>query len=299
MKKFLLSAAVIAATLSANAQNPTSLSEEMRGSTETESASPCFLGYIDGPGAFQGFVGNDFTNMQWDQTEGAMTFDATTHPDSHGPLYYQLSAGDDVECFPAEGLVDISTSSKIEIRAKATTAMKITVYVQEGNAASWDYSKFSITPLTLNLTTEYQSFFVDNISSDNIAETATIDLTKIGCVVFELGKDADNNWIQVSGEKVSIDYIRLGDAAVSSNEVISSSDVNVFPNPATDVLNVEVNLNEVANVELVDLTGKVVATQTVSNQGTATFNTANLSSGLYIVSIQTANGVVTQKVLVK
>jgi hypothetical protein len=297
LKKLLLSAAVIAATFSANAQNPTTLSEEMRGSTETEDASPCFLGYEDGPGAFQYSPGHDFTNMQWNEANGEITFDATT-TSPHGPLYYKFSAGNDAECFPGTGLVDISTASKLEIRAKASTNMKIEVYVQEGNTESWNYSKFSVTALTLNLTTEYQSFFIDNISSDNIDETSTIDLSNIGIVAFELGKE-DEIFIPVTDATVSIDYIRLGDAAVSSNEVISSSDVSVFPNPASDVLNVTVNLDEVANVELVDLTGKVVATQTVSNQGTATFNTANLSSGLYIVSIQTANGVVTQKVLVK
>jgi len=298
MKKLLLSAAVLAATLSANAQNPTTLSEEMRGTTDTESSSPCFLGYEDGPGAFQGFVGNDFTNMQWDQENGSMTFDATTAKQNHGPLYYQLSAGDDVECYPAEGLVDISTANKIEIRAKSTAPFKITAYIQEGNAASWDYSKFSKTEITMNLTTEYQIFYVENLLDSSNADNL-VDLTKIGIVVFELGKDDNGEWFQVTDEKVSIDYIRLGEAAVTSNEVINSADVKVFPNPAKDLLNVEVNLNEVANVQLVDLTGKVVATQTVSNQGTAKFNTANLSSGLYIVSIQTANGVVTQKVLVK
>jgi len=236
--------------------------------------------------------------MQWDQADGAMTFDATTAQSNHGPLYYQLTAGNDLECFPAEGLVDLTVSNKVEIRAKATTAMKITVYIQEGNAASWDYSKFSAKTLTLDLTTEYQTFLVEDIADTN-STGASVDITQVGVVVFELGKDQEGEWIQVSGEKVSIDYMRFGDFSVSSNEVISSSNVNVFPNPATDVLNVEVNLDEVATIELVDLTGKVVATQTLSNQGTATFNTANLSSGLYIVSIQTANGVVTEKVLVK
>ena len=47
MKKILLSAALLAGVV-ANAQNPTTLMEEMDGET------PCFLGYEEGPGPFQG-----------------------------------------------------------------------------------------------------------------------------------------------------------------------------------------------------------------------------------------------------
>lgn len=292
MKKILLSVSTLVLALTANAQNSNAHAENMDGVT------PCFLSYEGGPGAFQGAAGHDFKNMQWDQANNVMTFDATTHATLHGPLYYTLSGGDAVECKPGEGLVDLSTNQNLSIRAKASVPFKISVYVQEGNSPSWDYSKFSQTPLVLDLTTEYQIFSLNEISNKNFSD-GDVDLTNIGTVVFELGKDEDEKFYQVSGATVSVDWIKLGEHAVSTNSVVAKS-FSVYPNPATDVLTVEADVVAASSVELVDLSGKLVATQSVgAGFNKVQFNVANVNAGLYFLSVRSANGVVTQKVIVK
>ncbi|MFT4899506.1 MAG: hypothetical protein ACI9U0_001304 [Flavobacteriales bacterium] len=293
MKKILLSAALLAGVV-ANAQNPTTLMEEMDGVT------PCFLGYEDGAGAFQGSPGHDFTNMQWDETNGTMTFDATTHATLHGPLYYTLSGGDLDECLAAEGLVDISANNLLAIRAKASEPLNITAYTQEGNAASWNYSKFSETTLQMSLTTEFQEFSVADISALSTNGTDAVDLTSIGTIAFELANAAfDGGYDDVSGALVTIDFIRLGEAATSVNETVVTG-FNVYPNPATDALNVKFDANAVTTVELTDLTGKIVATN-IAQAGASTVNfaTANVNAGVYFVNVKNVNGSTTQKVVIK
>ena len=293
MKKILLSAALLAGVV-ANAQNPTTLMEEMDGET------PCFLGYEEGPGGFQGSVGHDFTNMQYDAENGTMTFDATTHAENHGPLYYTLSGGDLDECLAAEGLVDISANNLLAIRAKASEPLNITAYTQEGNAASWNYSKFSETTLQMSLTTEFQEFSVADISALSTNGTDAVDLTSIGTIAFELANAAfDGGYDDVSGALVTIDFIRLGEAATSVNETVVTG-FNVYPNPATDVLNVKFDANAVTTVELTDLTGKVVETQTAqAGASTVNFATANVNAGVYFVNVKNVNGSTTQKVVIK
>ena len=293
MKKILLSAALLAGVVS-NAQNPTTLSEEMDGAT------PCFLGYEEGPGAFQGSVGHDFTNMQYDAANETMTFDATTHADSHGPLYYTLSGGDLDECLAATGLVDISANNLLAIRAKASESLNITAYTQEGNAASWNYSKFSETTLQMALTTEFQEFSVADLSALSTNGTDAVDLTSIGAIAFELANAAfDGGYDDVSGALVTIDFIRLGEAATSVNETVVTG-FNVYPNPATDALNVKFDASAVTTVELTDLTGKVVATKTTqAGANTVNFATANVNAGVYFVNVKNVNGSTTQKVVIK
>jgi hypothetical protein len=294
MKKILLSAALLAGVV-ANAQNPTTLMEEMDGVT------PCFLGYETGPGAFQGFSGDDFTNMQFDATNGTMTFDATTHASDHGPLYYTLSGGDLDECLPAAGLVDISSNNLLAIRAKASEPMHITVFTQEGNAASWGYQKFSETTLELALTTEFQEFSIADISALSTDGSTVVDLTQIGTLAFELANAAFDAGAkdQVTGATVTIDFIRLGEAATSVNETVVTG-FNVYPNPATDALNVKFDASAVTTVELTDLTGKVVATQTAqAGANTVNFATANVNAGVYFVNVKNVNGSTTQKVVIK
>lgn len=80
------------------------------------------------------------------------------------------------------------------------------------------------------------------------------------------------------------DCFTLGTASVNENEISAL----VYPNPASDVLNIE--LNEVAtNVTIVSLDGKVVVSETV-NSNNVSVDVANLVPGTYVYAVETANG---------
>lgn len=299
MKKILLSTFVVA-SLAVTAQNPTGHTESM----SVENASPCFLGYEEGPGAFQGAAGHDFTNMTHDAAQGedgALVFSGETHASQHGPLYYTLSGGDDIECKAAQGLVDISSAPRAELRIKASSPVQILVYIQEGNDPNWNYSKFSLTHAVVDVTTDWQVVEIPSISSSNINELAdAVDLTQIGGVNFELGKTDGESYDTFDGT-VSVDYIKLGDDAnITSTEKTIASGLNIFPNPATDVLNVKLDAASATTIELVDITGKVIDTKlTQAGFATTSFNTAEINSGVYFVNVKNAAGSTTQKVVVK
>ena len=283
------------------AQNPKGHQELM----SIEKSSPCFLGFEDGPGNFQGAPGHDFTNMTHDADQGedgALVFVGKTHATKHGPLYYTLSGGDDLECTPfvAKGLVDITAAPEVSLRIKASAPVQIFVYVQEGNSPIYDYSKFSVTSATIDVTTDWQVVEISDISSTNMPEATTIDLTKIGALAFELGKTDGTNRDDFDGT-VSVDYIKLGAAVKAlSTETPIASGLNIFPNPATDVLNVNFDATSATTIDLVDITGKVVDSKlTQAGFATTSFNTAEINSGVYFVNIKSASGTTTQKVVVK
>ncbi|MFC5272119.1 T9SS type A sorting domain-containing protein [Adhaeribacter terreus] len=73
--------------------------------------------------------------------------------------------------------------------------------------------------------------------------------------------------------------------------------VNVYPNPATEVLNIELGNTLKAEVAVLDLTGKqVAALKNVS--GSAKLNVANLNSGTYLLQVKTSEGVATKRFVV-
>lgn len=96
-----------------------------------------------------------------------------------------------------------------------------------------------------------------------------------------------------------IDELRVGSTwtDVTGTLSISENDIaglNVYPNPANNVLFIETELNEVKNIAIYDLLGKqVLNTTTASTE----VNVSNLNSGLYIVKI-TENGKTATKKLV-
>ena len=106
----------------------------------------------------------------------------------------------------------------------------------------------------------------------------------------------------IDAGKLSIDWITFGDATdpnVSSNEVVVNA-LNVYPNPATDQLNVAFDATSASSVQLTDLTGKVVDAQTANvGANTISFDVAKVNAGVYFVNISNAAGNAAQKVIIK
>lgn len=88
-------------------------------------------------------------------------------------------------------------------------------------------------------------------------------------------------------------------ASLDVNEL--AENLNVYPNPATNNLNVAFTLetNSKTTIELVNNLGQVVTTQSlgeVSGEQNVALDVASLESGMYIVKVKTANGEITRRV---
>ena len=88
------------------------------------------------------------------------------------------------------------------------------------------------------------------------------------------------------------------DPTATTIEVANVFGLNVYPNPASDVINVTLNKEVTATITVVDVTGKVVKTSTINGASTS-INTAGLSNGVYYVNITDGTSVSTEKVVIK
>jgi hypothetical protein len=66
--------------------------------------------------------------------------------------------------------------------------------------------------------------------------------------------------------------------------VATTHAAKIYPNPATNVLYVEVNNSSIKTLNIVDVTGRIVLTQTVSSNREA-INTSSLQSGTYFLQL--------------
>lgn len=103
---------------------------------------------------------------------------------------------------------------------------------------------------------------------------------------------AGKGWSFNYGVNVGIDACHAGISAC-----------NVFPNPATDQLNVrvtfEANEGKDAQIRLTDVLGRTVyrnMLQSAENDAELLISTADMAAGMYILNIQTAKGSVSKKV---
>jgi hypothetical protein len=88
------------------------------------------------------------------------------------------------------------------------------------------------------------------------------------------------------------------DPSVGVNEVENNLGLRVFPNPSNEVINISINKEVSASLTLLDVSGKVVKTQSLNGISTS-INTASLNSGVYFVTINDGTSVSTQKVVIK
>jgi hypothetical protein len=72
--------------------------------------------------------------------------------------------------------------------------------------------------------------------------------------------------------------------------------INIFPNPTTNNLNIEQASNEEIQIEIVDLTGKVILAKSTSSIST-TLNFSKFNTGVYLVRISSKKGMVVKKVV--
>jgi hypothetical protein len=86
---------------------------------------------------------------------------------------------------------------------------------------------------------------------------------------------------------------------------VKVSTFNVFPNPATEIINISFELENKSQVvlEVVDINGRIVNAQDLgsreANPYSERINVNNLSSGLYLLNIKTDSAVVSRKFYVR
>ncbi|MBQ7984039.1 MAG: T9SS type A sorting domain-containing protein, partial [Bacteroidales bacterium] len=77
----------------------------------------------------------------------------------------------------------------------------------------------------------------------------------------------------------------------------STADINVYPNPAKDMLNI-VSSDIIKKIELVNMLGQTVYSSSINSNGML-INTDCLPKGSYIARIHTAQGITTKNVFIE
>ena len=78
---------------------------------------------------------------------------------------------------------------------------------------------------------------------------------------------------------------------------ITEIQVNVFPNPAVDFVNISMEENESATLILTDMQGKIVKRGTITGEGTIPVR--DLAAGLYLLRLQNDKGIAVRKIQVR
>ena len=77
----------------------------------------------------------------------------------------------------------------------------------------------------------------------------------------------------------------------TSTFMTSESAINIYPNPISEIVNIQFETAGTYLVEVMDMTGKIVYAQQTAEQNLQ-IKTADLTAGIYVINISNENGVV-------
>lgn len=140
---------------------------------------------------------------------------------------------------------------------------------------------------------------IENIHYENDEETGEwIYEHKMVYTYDDKGNVTSEKDIESDGKISSPEYYENIYSSTVANEEIFTVESAVYPNPVSDVLNVTINGADQAVITLINANGGIVVQQKVQ-QSTAAIPVSSLAKGYYFLTVQTAQGAKTHKVVIK
>jgi len=90
---------------------------------------------------------------------------------------------------------------------------------------------------------------------------------------------------------------RFGNMTVNVKDLDRNATFKLYPNPASNMINIESD-TRISSMTIHDMSGKLITNQVV-NANVATHDISDLNRGLYFISITTANGILTNKLVIR
>ncbi len=136
------------------------------------------------------------------------------------------------------------------------------------------------------------SLKVDNGNNNNISSFSAINNPDLTCIQVDNVAYSSTNW---TSKDPWASY--SNNCALSANDFELSKQVVIYPNPVSDVLTIQnQDAISIKNYSVLDINGRVLVSQSKAIQNNE-INLSGLTTGIYILQLETDKGLVTKKII--
>jgi hypothetical protein len=107
-----------------------------------------------------------------------------------------------------------------------------------------------------------------------------------------------NQWNDVDTDN-TLYYVVEYSVASSVNDVMKNLGIRIYPNPVSDILRIEIRKAGKMEVVIFDSSGQKLRSVSITDNGVFDMDLTDLKSGIYLVSIKSADGKSLNRVMVK
>jgi hypothetical protein len=177
-----------------------------------------------------------------------------------------------------------------------------------GQRPANDLFKALVNDLDIRITKDGTTFFPWklNFPDPTITATRTNDNDVDNVEIIKIDNPVQGNYqITVSHKGTLVNNSQNFSLIVSGiNQTLSTTNfngnlINIYPNPTTDKLFVNTSDVAVSQYEVYDLQGRLVKSNKVNDLTSFTIDMNDINAGMYLVQIQTANGISSHKIIKK
>lgn len=146
---------------------------------------------------------------------------------------------------------------------------------------------------TLATSPIYSGFFIPTSSqwrNDTVNLNALIGLNAAN-IYFENKSDF--------GNLIYIDNININDITTVGIEEKSTTNVNIYPNPFENTINIKSNDELINRIQIYDVLGKLIIDKIFNQVNNTIINLSTIKSGFYILKLETNQQVVTKNIIKK
>ncbi len=178
------------------------------------------------------------------------------------------------------------------------------------NSITWNNKPLAIAPLLSNATfgNDTNGDYVDFLVTDAVKTQIAGD--GVASFVIEPNSNINNQFFQAketsnSALRPKLIFDNTQSASrkgLSSKESIAQDEIQgkilIYPNPTTNILNIEATNNSISEVKILEINGRIISTKNGGQANKVSISTEKLTSGAYFVQVFTTDGKISiQKVI--
>ena len=125
--------------------------------------------------------------------------------------------------------------------------------------------------------------------------------TTLSKTTFDINDGGNNEVVLTMTDRCgnsATDTINVEVVLYNNIEKAKTSEINIYPNPATNYFSVESNITSIDKLKIVNINGQMVKEIKANNYNDIQVNISDLKSGLYFIKIITDNYSITKKLIV-